>query len=207
MKNFIIKKCMNYIKKHNNYSNTKLKEIEYGLIGIYLTISKITIILVLAMLLNILKEVLLFMILFNIIRTTAFGLHATKSWICLVSSTISFIGIPLICIYISVDNYLKVIIGIICTILIFKNSPADTYKRPIINNKRRLVYKILSTIISMIYFCASVIINNIFISNCLIFSIILECFFISPLIYKLFKLPYNNYITYLKKHPELINKI
>ncbi len=207
MKNFIIKKCMNYIKKHNNYSNTKLKEIEYGLIGIYLTISKITIILVLAMLLNILKEVLLFMILFNIIRTTAFGLHATKSWICLVSSTIFFIGIPLICIYISVDNYLKVIIGIICTILIFKNSPADTYKRPIINNKRRLVYKILSTIISMIYFCTSVIINNIFISNCLIFSIILECFFISPLIYKLFKLPYNNYITYLKKHPELINKI
>ena len=45
MKNLIIKNCMNYIKKHNNYSNTKLKEIEYGLVGIYLTISKIIIIL------------------------------------------------------------------------------------------------------------------------------------------------------------------
>ena len=207
MRNFIINNCMSYIKRNNDYNDIKLKEIEYGIVGIYLTISKVIIIFALAILLNIFKEVLIFMIFFNIIRTTAFGLHATKSWRCLVSSTISFIGIPLICIYISVDNYLKVIIGIICTILIFKNSPADTYKRPIINKKRRLIYKTLSTIISTIYFCIAIIIKDSFISNCLIFSIILECFFISPLIYKLFKLPYNNYISYIEKHPELINKV
>ena len=40
MKKFLITKCMNYIKRNNDYSDTKLKEIEYGLVSIYLTLTK-----------------------------------------------------------------------------------------------------------------------------------------------------------------------
>ena len=47
--------------------------------------------------------------------------------------------------------------------------------------------------------------KNNFISNCLIFALILENILISPITYKLFKLPYNNYITFLKEHPDFIN--
>ena len=195
MKNFIINNCMSYIKRNNDYNDIKLKEIEYGLVGIYLTISKVIIIFALAILLNIFKEVLIFMIFFNIIRTTAFGLHATKSWICLVSSTISFIGIPLICIYISVDNYLKVIIGIICTILIFKNSPADTYKRPIINKKRRLMFKVVSLIIIFVYSYYALNNSNL-ISNLMIASLLYQSLLINPLIYKITHQEFNNYKTY-----------
>lgn len=205
MKKLIINKSINYIKKYNNYSDLKLAEIEYGLTGLYLTISKIIIVSIIAIILGIFKEMLIFMVFFNIIRTTAFGLHATKSWICLLSSILIFIIIPILCVNININLYLKIVIGIFQIIFICKNAPADTKKRPIVNRKRRHILKLISTINSIIFVTISVIIKNNFISNCLIFSLILENCLISPVIYKLFKLPYNNYISYLKSHPEITN--
>ena len=203
MKNLIIKNCMTYIKNNTDYNETKLKEIEYGLTGLYLTISKFIVIIIISIYLRMFKEMLIFICLFNVIRMPAFGLHATKSWICLISSILIFIGLPIICINLSLNNILKVIIGLICTLLMFKNSPADTYKRPIVSKKRRKVYNTISVIISIVFSIISVNINNNFISNCLIFALILENCLISPYVYKLFKLPYNNYITYIKNHPDV----
>lgn len=201
MKKVIITKCMDYIKKNTEYDDIKLKEIEYGIVGIYLTITKLIIIFILAILLEIFKEVIIFLFIFNILRATAFGLHATKSWICLLSSMLIFIGIPIISMNIYIDVYIKIVINVICCIFILKNAPADTKKRPIVRKKRRLIYKILSLITALIFSILSITINNQFISNCLLFSLILQNLLISPLVYKLFKLPYNNYITYLKEHP------
>lgn len=203
MKNLIIKNCMTYIKNNTDYNETKLKEIEYGLTGLYLTISKFIVIIIISIYLRIFKEMLIFICLFNVIRMPAFGLHATKSWICLISSILIFIGLPMICMSLRLNNILKVVIGLICTLLMFKNSPADTYKRPIVSKKRRKVYNTISVIISIVFSIISVNINNNFISNCLIFALILENCLISPYVYKLFKLPYNNYITYIKNHPDV----
>lgn len=202
MKKFFINNIMSYIKKNSNYNSIKLKEIEYGLISIYLTISKILIIIAFSITLNITKNVMIFMICFNILRTFAFGLHASKSWICLISSTVTFIGIPILSEYITFNIIIKFLILLSGIILIIKNSPADTAKRPIINKKRRLFFKISASVISIIYSILCFVINNNFIINCLIFSIIIENILISPLIYKLFNMPYNNYVNYLKLHPE-----
>lgn len=202
MKKFIINKTLNYIKNNTDYDDVKLKEIEYGLVGIYLTISKMIVIFTVSLLLGIFKEMIIFTLIFNIIRMPAFGLHATKSWICLISSLIIFIIIPGACIYLNINIYIKLFICLVSVILMVKNAPADTKKRPIVNKKRRLTYKILSTLISIIFSIIAILIDNNFISNCLIFSLILENLLISPLTYKLFKLPYNNYITYLKEHPD-----
>ena len=205
MKKFIVNKVMNYIRKNTDYDNIKLKEIEYGIVSIYLTFSKIILILVLSYILGIFKEVAIFMICFNILRTTGFGLHATKSWICLISSTTIFIGFPLLCKYIEINIYLKTIICLISTILIYKNAPADTHKKPIVSKKRRIIYKILSTLFAITFSISAIIIQNKFLSNCLIFALILENCLISPTSYKIFGLPYNNYITFLKEHPNFSN--
>lgn len=201
MKKIVIKSLMNYISKRGNYTDIQLAEIEYGLTGIYLTFSKIIIISILSCILGIFKEMIIFMILFNLIRTTGFGLHATKSWICLISSTIIFIGIPWLCNNIVINIYLKGIISIISVLLIYKNAPADTKKRPIVNRKRRKILKLISTLTSIIFITISMLINNNFISNCLMFAIILEDFLISPFVYRIFNLPYNNYVEFLKSHP------
>lgn len=204
MKNKVINGCMNYIKKNTNYDEVKLKEIKYGLEGIYLTITKLIVIFSIATILGIVKELIIYMIIYNFIRMPSFGLHATKSWICLISSTILFIGIPYLCIILDIPIIVKSIICIIGIYLMYKNSPADTYKRPIINKKRREIYKTLSTILTIIYSFIAIFIDNSFISNCFIFAIIMQNGMISPTVYRIFGLPYNNYIKYLKDHPEYV---
>ena len=202
MKDIIINKCINYIKKYNSYTNDDIEVIKYGLEGIYLSISKVLIILLLSFIIGIFKEVVIFLLLFNVIRFTAFGLHATKSYICLISSLLIFILLPYLLLHINIDIYIKVLFSILCILYIYKYAPSDTKKRPIVNRKRRLVYKTLSTIISIIYSFILIFVNNNFISNALLFSMIVECFLISPIIYRIFKLPYNNYITFLKNNPD-----
>ena len=147
----------------------------------------------------------IFLLIYNLLRLTSFGLHATKSWICMVSSIVIFLGIPYMCDIIYIPTFIKSIISIIGIFFIFKNSPADTKKRPIISKKRRFIYKTISTMTTIIYSFLSILISSNFLSNCLIFTIILQNFMISPIVYKMFRLPYNNYIRFLKEHPDFIN--
>lgn len=199
MKELIIGHSMNFIKNQcPQYTEEKLEEIRYGLASIYITISKTIIIFAIAYILGILKELIIFTIIYNIIRAISFGLHATKSWICLVSSTIVFISAPIICNIIAIPIWLKIILGSISILLIFKNSPADTEKKPIVNPKRRLIYKFLSTVTAIIFVILAITIPDNFLSNSFILALLIQCFMISKFVYKLFGLPYDNYKTYLK---------
>ena len=114
MKNLVVSSCLKYIIKYNTYSSDEIDIIKYGLEGIYLTISKVVIILIISLMLGIFREVITFLLLFNIIRSTAFGLHASKSYICLISSTLIFILIPYLCLYIDINDYIKCLICIAC---------------------------------------------------------------------------------------------
>lgn len=197
MKELVIGKSMNLVQKnYPDYSEEKLEEIEYGLTGLYLTITKTIVIFAIALVLGILKEVIIFTIIYNIIRATSFGLHATKSWICLVCSSIVFLTIPFIATIIVLPVWSRILIGLICVLFIFKNSPADTEKRPIVNPKRRRIYKLLSTFIAVTFVILSVIWSDNFFQNCFIFTLIVQCIMISPFVYKIFKLPYDNYKNY-----------
>lgn len=206
MKKIVLNHWMNIIKKHKRYDNVKLAEIEYGLTAIYLTISKLIVIALLSLLLGVFKEMIIFLLIYNVLRMPSFGIHATKSWICLLTSSIIFIGLPLICINIQLSATIKIIIGTIGCLLMFKNSPADTKKRPIVSPKRRLTYKLISTILAITFVVLSITINNNFISNCLVFGLILQNVLISPLTYKIFKQPYNNYKEFLRLNPDFLNK-
>ncbi|MDD3392202.1 MAG: accessory gene regulator B family protein [Bacilli bacterium] len=197
MRNFVINNLMIFVKNNNTYNDVKLAEIKYGLEAIYLLFSKSIIIFSLAIILGIFKEFLIFAVFYNIIRMPSFGLHATKSWICLVSSSLIFILAPYLCIYINIDIFLKSFLGIVNIILIYKNAPADTHKKPIINSKRRLCYKYISVLLAITFSFTAVITNNSLISNTLLLSLVVQNFMISPYIYRLFHLPYNNYLTYV----------
>ncbi len=198
MKELVINGSMSHIKKSNpDFDQEKLEVIQYGLEGLYILITKTTIILVIAALLGIVKELIIFALIYNFIRMPSFGLHATKSWICLVSSLTIFIGSAFVCTLITIPINIKIILGIILIFFICKNSPADTEKRPIINPKRRFIYKLLSTGIAIIFIALALTIPNNFLGNCFIFSLLVQCFMISPTIYKLFNLPYDNYKNYI----------
>lgn len=197
MKDLIIGKQLNVIKKYNDFDDEKLSIIKYGLESIYILITKTIIILLVSYLLGLLKQTVIFLVCYNFIRIPSFGLHATKSWICLVSSLLIFIILPFICTVITIPTYLKIIIGLIGLAFIIKNAPADTYKRPIISKKRRMFFKICSSIVTIAMIIFALFIEDQFLANSLLFSIILQCFMISPTVYKFFKLPYNNYKRYV----------
>lgn len=198
MKDKIMNKIMNFIKKYNpEHNEEQLEVIQYGLEAIYITITKTIIIFAIAYFLGVIKELIIFLIFYNSIRATAFGLHATKSSYCLISSTLIFIGASYLCKLLIIPFYIKILLCIINILLIYKWSPSDTEKRPIVSKKRREIYKTLSTIIAITFSFISILISNQFISNCMIISVLIESFMISPYVYRLFNLPYDNYKNYL----------
>lgn len=195
------KKFLNYslglIKKQRpDIDEIHLDEIRYGLEGIYLTISKSIVIFTLALILGLFKEMILLLLFFNILRATGFGLHAKKSWECLISSTIIFIFLPFIATYIIIPAYIKCALGILAIILVYIYSPADTEKRPIISKIRRDKYKFITTINCILLVFIMIFINNEVISNLILFAVYTEITMIIPLTYKMFNLGYKNYLTY-----------
>ena len=188
---------MNKIKKkYPNYSEEKLEEIEYGIEALYITFTKTVVITSLSLLLGVIKEVFFILIFYNILRTTAFGMHAKTSLQCYVISGILFIGAGLLCKYITIPYYVKIVISIICFIHIMILSPADTYKRPLINKRKRKIYKIFSSIISLIYIILIIFLKDVIYSNYLLLGLVDATVMIHPITYRMFQLPYNNYKTY-----------
>ena len=197
MKEVFINNSMNLIHKYYpNYSEEKLAELKYGLLGLYLMITKSIVIFGIAIYLGIFKELLIFTVIYNILRAPSFGMHASKSWICLVSSATIFILSTYLSVYIIIPINIKIIFGIIGIILMHKNSPADTAKKPILSPKRRKIYKTVSTLIAIIFVIASIVIKDDFLSNSFILSLLLQDVMISPTTYKIFGETYDNYKSY-----------
>ena len=196
IKNFVINNSMSLINGLNKYNQEQQEEIKYGLEAIYLLITKFIVIFAISIILGLWKETLIFLGLFNILRATAFGIHASKSIYCWITSIICFLVIPYISKIAILPNLLFIIASIICIILFTLYAPADTIKRPLINAKKRKIYKIITIITSIIYTSLIFIIKNNIIKNLLLFAMILQVILILPITYKIFKLPYNNYKNY-----------
>ncbi len=197
MKKLIINKCMELVTTYNkDLSQRDIDKIKYGLEGLYLTITKLIFIIIVSIILGIWKETLLLILIFNGIRLTAFGVHAKRSIDCLISSTLFFILFPIICIKLTIPLIVKVILFIPLTVLIGIFAPADTEKRPLINKKKRKIYKMLSIMISIIYMTIAIVIKDNTLSNCFIFAIVIQIIIMLPITYKIFGVSYNNYKTY-----------
>ena len=92
---------------NNNYTDEDIEKIKYGLEGLYLTVSKLIVIFLIAIVLGFFKELLLVLLFFNIIRFPAFGVHADKSSTCLITSMVLILGLTYLMINISVNINIK----------------------------------------------------------------------------------------------------
>lgn len=197
MKKLFLKKIRTAIKKqYPNYNDDKIDEIMYGIEGLYLTFTKTVVICIIALILGILKELICLLVSFNFIRFFAFGMHASKSSICLIFSSLVFIIFSILCKYIVLPKYLLYILYLLALAIISIYAPADTVKRPLIKRKKRIKFKILSIMVVIIYFILTLVSKNNLFINSLIFGLLIECILINPITYKAFKMPYKNYITY-----------
>lgn len=200
MKKIVVDKIMKSIDEKYHYDKVKTAEIKYGIESIYLFFTKTIVIILLAFIFNVLQELLLLLIFYSIIRATGFGVHAKKSWHCWVSSLLIFLGTPILSTQVIIPQYISMLICLLCIILIAIYAPADTEKRPIINKKRRLTYKILCTLTTLTYSIIVLFMTNSILSNIILCSMIIEVFMIIPISYRLFNVKYNNYKIYLQNH-------
>ena len=199
MKNKLLDNIMVKIKDYNNYDETKLKEIRYGLDSFILTTEKLVVILLLSYFIHTIKILCIFFITYGVLRLTGFGLHTKKSIHCWIASIITFTLIPFLIKNMNVNNLFVIITSFILLIPIIMYAPSDTEKRPLINKKKRIVYKILTTIVTIVYIVIIAITKSFFIKKLLFFSILLEVLLILPISYKLFGLKYKNYERYKRK--------
>lgn len=193
MKKRFLDSTVNFIKKYNTYSEKEERLLRYGLEGLYLTFTKLFIIMLLAFVLGILKEVLLVIIIFNIIRYFGFGFHAEKSYECLIFSILCFILIPFIFINTEFSIEIELAIAGFCILNYLFFAPADTVKRPLYNKKKRLIRKILTIIVGTLYTLVVGVVDNCYFCDLLLSAMLIQAIIIHPITYKLFGQPYNNY--------------
>ena len=196
LKKKFLNSSIKLISDSKNYTQDQIDIIADGLEAIYLTITKMIVVIGIAYFCGIVKEVLTLLIAYNIVRSQAFGIHASKSSYCLISSLILFVGGAFICKHIIVSKIIMLIISVLCNICIFIYAPADTYKRPLINAKKRKRFKILSSLIAIVYTILIFMLYEHYIANYLLIGMLIEVLMILPITYKIFKLPYNNYKKY-----------
>ena len=193
MKQVFLDNSMNLICKYQTFSDIDQKKLRYGLEGIYLTLTKTIVLLILSICLNILKEFLLVLLFFNVIRYTGFGFHAKKSSQCLFISILDFIVIPYTLFHIYIPANSIYVILAICIIHFILFAPADTIKRPLTNKRKRIIRKLLTIMIGLIYTFIIVFSHNEWISKILLATMMIEAINIHPLLYKAFGQPYGNY--------------
>ena len=198
MKKKFLDSSVTFIGNYKELTDDDIEKLRYGLEGIYLTITKLVIIVAVALLLGILKEVIITLILFNVIRYTGFGFHAEKSVQCLFISLFQFVILPYILINVVIPKNIVFIICIICVVSYFFFAQADTIKRPLPNMKKRKIRKWSTVFIGIIYSILLFIFSDTFIAPLFLSALIVEAIVINPLLYMAFGQPYNNYKTYVQ---------
>lgn len=182
MRDKVVNNIMIKIKDNSKeLDDVKFAEIKYGLQGLYTLITKTSFIILLSLLLNIFSEFLLFFIFYSILRSVGFGTHANSNLKCWIFSTLFLLGIPYIMHIIKINKIIQIILWIIFFINFLIFAPADTKKRPMINKKRKLKFKIILLIFSIIYLFIIIYFKNI--SNLVLGSMLLEALLVNPIGY------------------------
>ena len=182
MKKYVVNKIMFYIKKNNkDLDDIKFEEIRYGLLGLYSLITKTLFIIILSLLLNMFKEFIIFFIFYTILRALGYGVHAKSNFACWIVSPLLLLGIPYLFSRIELNNNITLIIWTVCFINYCLFCPADTEKRPMISKRRKLKFKCMILITSILYLYLIFKFNKY--SNFIVASLILEAFLTNPLGY------------------------
>ena len=199
MKQKFLNYSINLIKEKNDFNEIKLAELKYGLEAFYMLCTKLIVIMLIALVLGLFNELMLFMLFYTPLRGLGFGFHANNSLECWLISVPVFIIIPFLAKTLVLSPIIIQIVIITSTIIFLFFAPADTKKKPLINTKKRLINKTLIVLISLGYLLATLLVDNSLLINSLMFACSWQSICVNPLLYKLFHQPFNNYKTYLNE--------
>lgn len=198
MKKKFIESSIRLIKNNKRVDELEEKKLRYGLEGFYNVFVKTIVMLVLAVVLDIVPEYVLLILVYSTLRLYGFGIHMKTSAQCWLTSVPMYIGGCLLIKYVTFPEYISVIIWIFGFLSFLLFAPADTPARPLIHKEKRIRAKILSILILIGYFVIYHYVDITVIKNVILYGVLMESVSISPIIYKLFHTPFNNYKSFVK---------
>ena len=196
MKKKFINNSLKYLESKKTLTALERKKLKYGLEGFYNLITKFIVLIIIAIIFNLLPELVLLTIIYGFLRLYGFGLHAKKTWQCWVTTLPIYIGGCFLIKYLTIPQVISNIVWLFGFISFALFAPADTKSRPLIHKEKRKRAKILSIIIVIALYIINIYLNNPIFLNASLYALLIHSFVMNPLIYKLFNAPYNNYKTY-----------
>ena len=193
MKNSFLTITYQFLLKNHTVKEEDKERILYGLEGLYLTFTKLIILFLLSIFFSMTKELFLLLILFQGLRFTGFGFHASTSFQCLVLSISFFILFPLIFFSFSFSKIIYFILSLVSLFCFLLYAPADTFKRPLTNKRKRIRRKIITILIGGLYMIFLIYSYPNRISTLFLLALIIEAINIHPILYKIFHQSYRNY--------------
>jgi accessory gene regulator B len=166
-----------------------LEEYKYGLKAIYMNAWKTLILIVLALIFGIWRQVVLFAIAYVGLRLFSHGLHLKSSIACTLLGLTYYMGVSSLAVAITIPAYLQVGLWIICFILCLLYAPAATKKRPIFPREKR-IKKIASLIVLAVLASASYILainGKGEIANILLAGVFCQTLNVLPISYKILR--------------------
>lgn len=198
VKKIFIEKSISLIKARKELNTIEEKKMRYGLEAFYNLITKTIVLFVLAILFDLILELLVLTFIYSTLRLYGFGLHAKTSLQCWFTTLPVYLGGCLLIKYIAIPEFIAGAIWIFgfSSFLLF--APADTPARPLIHKEKRIRAKIISMSILLDYLFIYIYNFNAILNNAILYALLMESIVINPLIYKLTGTTFNNYKYFQK---------
>jgi len=163
--------------------------INYGMHLLIGEIPKTFVFIAIAVLLGVLKKFFIAVLVIFPYRAFSGGVHFKTHISCFLATSLFYIGNAFISKNIVIQGNIKFLLALtiwsFALIMIKLYAPADTEDVPILRKKERKIKKVLSYIIMSFMLILSIVLENNFISNLLLFGTFLQTISITRIMYKL----------------------
>jgi accessory gene regulator B len=172
------------------------KKVVLGAEIVLMNVSKMAIVLLLSVLMGVVPQTLLTLIGFNVLRRSAFGIHALTSIGCTLASLVMFVGIPFFLREVRVTSLTVAIVFVFIFAAMYLYAPADTKARPILGEKTRIRLKKRSITSCAVLGGVLVLIPSGEIKFMVTLGALYSALFVLPATYRILKREVNNYEKY-----------
>jgi len=122
----------------------------YGIYIFYINVLKTLLLLLIALVFGILKQVVLFALPYAALRLFSFGVHLKTPMACTALGLVYYLGGTALAMYIDIPLPLRITLWCICFLCFLRYAPAETKNRPIPQRQRK-PFKIMSlTVLSVL---------------------------------------------------------
>lgn len=194
MKDLFVNKTFNFVCNNKELDHYNQVRIKYGLEVFYHFITKTSAVILISIIFNSFIDFILFSIVYMLLRSSSHGIHAKTNIGCWISSIITYSVIFYLLKISKMNTSVSIILFVIALISFLLWSPSDTEGRPLINNNSRKYLKIRSIVFLLLLILAYFMFSNL--RPHIFYAIALQSLNINPFIYKIFRVPYNNYLSY-----------